>query len=257
MKERQIEQRGRTVRLKLDQIKTEELNIGHEKLKNDNIEIRYANFEKDAQGIAELWNQESVIEHLAGVGPVKTPPGINLRKYRLKRRLPILIAEPNEIKEFENNPNIKTIVAIDTFSGKVVGTVQVGFPAERAFGIKTASVEKLAVHEEKRGKGIARKLLRTAHALIYSIKDKEGNYAYTGVRAGIINNVKGADAAWMLFKKAGYNLIGQQIKNCESWDNKLGKFVERDTWLIAKGDLPPYKRNELINSLPGKTIKSS
>lgn len=253
---RSIEQRGGIRRPRLSLVKAEEMGIGRERLKNGNIEIRYADFKKDAEGIAEIWNQKSVIEHLAGVGPVKTPPDVDLKKYRKNRHLSILIATPNEIKEFEGNPYINTIVAVDISSGKVVGTVQVGFPAERAFGIKFASVEKLAVHEDKRRKGIARRLLRTAHALIYTVKDKEGKYAYTGVRAGIINNVEGADAAWMLFKKAGYDLIGQQIKNCESWDNRLERFVERDTWLIVKGDISPSRRIELINSLPRKASKS-
>jgi len=251
------EQRGGGFRRpRVDRTSLGEQDLPNREITLSNIEIRYANLERDVQGIADIWNQDSVIEHLAGVGPAKTPPGIDLKKYRKNRPFPpILIATPDEIKEYSEKNPIKTIVAEDTLSKRLVGTVQVGLST--GFGIKFATVEKLAVLKEARGKGIGRRLIRTANAIVYSIQNPDKDYAFTGARAGIINNAEGAYAAWTLFARAGYELIGDQEANCVSWDVRKGKFVERNTWIVGIGDIPPYRRTDLARFLPKEAPHST
>jgi len=201
--------------------------VNREKLGNGRVEVRFADLERDCGRVAELFNQPSAIGHLSGVAPEETPPGIDAIRYGEKfPQYNVLVATKSKIKEYyRKRPNLILLVAEDKEKG-IVGTVTVEGPG--GLGITWAGVSRLVVDENERRKGIAKNLLRSAHAVIFTDRGSEG-LGCLGSQAGIIRGVEGDDAAEKLFEGEGYRPRHIAKGNCVSWDNRLGRFVQRDT----------------------------
>ncbi len=214
------------------------------------IEIRFAGLEKDAERIAYLFNQSSAIEHLSGVAPKETLPGINVSLYRDRHPdLNILMATPEDVKKYyRKRPSLKLLIAESESSG-VIGAITVEVPG--GTGITWAGVSRLVVDENVRRKGIGKRLLRSADALILS-KISEGGLEYSGAQAGIIQGVEGDNSAIKLFLNEGYTFRHHGRGNCVSWDNRTGRFVQRDTFNIGKDikTISSFRRGEFPRYLP-------
>lgn len=208
------------------------------------IEYRFADLERDAGAIANLFNQPHAIEHLSGIAPAITPPGINVRKYGEKNpRLNILVATEGEIRQFySQRDNLVPIVAVNE-SGKVVGTITVDKPSGP--GLTYGGVSRLVVDQNERGKKLGRGLVRAAvaHALF--------RLRCEGVQAGIIIGVSGYELPLKIFLSEGFTVRHQAYGNCVSWSNYQNKFVQRDTHLVSLSvDQAKPRKTELMRYLP-------
>ena len=212
---------------------------GTELIGKTNIEIRYANLERDAARIAEIFSQPSAIEHISGMAPTERTSEVNVKRYAEKYpHLNIVIATEQGIKDFykgcnnfeENNTTL--LVAVDKALDQIVGTVTVERPT--APGLTYASISRLAVDEDFRGRGTGRKLLETASALALLPKE-QGGYGQFGAQVGIIQHVDGYQVPQKMFQEQGYRIIGNPVENCVSWSNKSRRFVPRDTLFLQFG----------------------
>lgn len=186
-------------------------------------EVRFADLERDISAVASLFNQPSVMEHLAGIAPAVTPRDIDVKKFRIKNpQFGILIATEQEIKQYYvESTRSKLLVATDADS-KVVGTVTVETPG---MGLTFGGVSRIAVSDEVRGQGVGRKLLKAANAFIFS-KPKDGGLGCLASQAGIIK-VRGQEIPLGLFGSEGYRQGSELKDNCKSWSNEENKFVNR------------------------------
>lgn len=204
-----------------------------ENLKRSLYEVRFADLARDAGAVAGLYSQPSAIEHLAGVAPTETPPGVDVRKYGIKNpNFGIFIATGDEIKRIYDDKKqdqpFKLFVATDTRS-KVVGTVAVVLPAT---GLNFAQVIRIVVADSARGQGVGRKLLQSADAYIFG-KPKDGGLGALAAEAGIIK-VTGQQIPMGLFGAEGYKFQREVSRNCKSWDMQTGLFVDRDVIIVRR-----------------------
>jgi hypothetical protein len=195
------------------------------------VEFRYTNLERDAAAIAAIWGDEDVREHLAGMAPHPSKTTHNLERYRSKFGKDIIIPVREEILKKFSNPNYVIIVAEDKSSSEVIGVVAMNIIM--GAGIRSPMIEKLAVLKKARGKGVAKGLVKSATADVFTRKDKEGNYMYSTASAGIILT-EGSEVAQRVFRTERYDVRHTAYENCVSWDNEEGRFVDRDTLNIAK-----------------------
>lgn len=216
------------------------------------IEIRRADLERDSEAIADMFNQPTVIEHLAGVAPRQTPriiarfranvekhitlsPGATMTAEGLKNFADdIIIATPNEVKAyFAKLSRVETYVA--EIGGRVVGTASLEKPSPTQSGKRVGTIFKVAVDPDapkaiessRYGKGIARSLVRV-------INNRAQELSLTSVQASIIKGIKGYLSPISLFTNEGYNFAGESPRDTLGWDNtggddNKGAFVERDT----------------------------
>lgn len=196
-----------------------------ETLRAQGIEIEYADLEKDAKDLANLWSNPLNIEHFAGIAPPDARQ-VNVRRFRDKNpHLNILVATPSEIIDYhEKRPGIRILVARDhTQNGKVVGTGSIELPG---LGILGGSVSRLAVDPIYQEKGIATEIHNARHALLFA-SPKEGGLGLNHSRAAVILGINGSNIPLTLNQKLGYEVQTQTRDTCMSWDNREGRFVER------------------------------
>jgi len=199
-----------------------------ESLIQNSIEVRFADLEKDIGQVADLFSQESTIEHLAGIAPKETPSDVNVKKFGIKNpNFGIVIATEEEMRKFyADRPSLKLMVATDKNS-KVVGTVTVVPPST---GLTFADIARMVVSDRARTEGIGRKLLKSANAYIFG-KPKDGGLGCTASQAGVIK-IAGYEKALNLFSSEGYRQIADAKDNCVSWSNETKLFVPRSVILV-------------------------
>ena len=86
---------------------------------------------------------------------------------------------------------------VANLSGKLVGTVQVSV-CNKANGLHRAEIEKLMVHCQARGQGVAKRLMQEAEAL-----------ASTLCRSLLVLDTKKGDIAEGMYSKLGYVKVGE------------------------------------------------
>ncbi|MBF8250038.1 MAG: N-acetyltransferase protein [Candidatus Levybacteria bacterium] len=217
-------------------------------LNQNSVEIRLADWEKDAKPIADIFNHPSVIEHEAGVAWAGTRRNISRFKAHPEKYIhlspgstmteealiafaeDIIIATPDEVRAyFEKLDRVETFVA--ALEGKVVGTVSLEKPGPTQVGKRTGTIFKLAVNPDapkvvetaKYGKGIGRSLVR-------AVGNRAKELSLTSVGASIIKDVEGYVMSMSLFLSEGYTPDGvSKGKDTLGWNYKEGMFVERNT----------------------------
>lgn len=214
------------------------------------VEIRSVDWEKDAEAIAQLWNNPIIIQHLAGVAPAATDR--NIAKFRKDpskyipslKELPeeelksiaeqIIIATPDEIKSFyAKHPNNEVYVAVGKEKidcknvERVIGTVSLKKPVEP--GDRMGTVSKLAVSPDApnagnsaHGKGIGKKLIAFLNERMFDPKQ----LGLRGANATIMQRVEGELAPTHLFEDAGYDPTGA-VKYHLGWNPDKKIFEER------------------------------
>lgn len=223
-----------------------------ERLDLSSVEIRYANIEQDAAGIAQIWSRDEIVEHMSGMAPMRrTEAGLNVEAYsRNHPQYHIAFATEKGIKELyrniENNPYVYLILAEDKSTKEILGTIEVALAT--ATGLATAAIGKWASTRP----GIGRSLLRSGHAVILTERDREKEFAYKRVIAGIIKDVDSSDRPRRIFEKVGYRQLAVQEDNCVGWNVKKQRFELRDTWLMAWENIPSYRR-DLKDYLPKRS----
>lgn len=225
------------------------LGLGHyiEREGGSKIEVVLGDIEKDAFAIAELFNQESAIEHLSGIAPAQTPPEIDIRRYRQKRpHFNILIAAPEEVYDFYKSLNVILLKTLDS-QGKIDGTITVEKPG---IGLLVASSSRLVVADRSRGLGKGKALARAATALILSEKGLGSRKA----RAAIILDVRGYERPQAIFRSLGYSGEADIERNCVSWSVREQRFVERNVqpYTLMPRTKQPVK--DLERFLPKKDL---
>lgn len=209
------------------------------------VEIRFADIEKHAGVVANLFAQPSAIEHLSGIAPIDTPPDINVRRYGARHpEYGILIASEEDIKEYYER-NSSSVLLVAVVGETVVGTITVDKPS--APGITYAGVSRLVVDAESRHKGVGRSLLKAANAYVFSTIES-GGLECNGAQAGVILGVEGYDLARGLFESEGYIIRHTAPNNCVSWSKNRNRFELRST--SNMGRVPPTRRSDFDRYLP-------
>ncbi len=227
-----------------------------EGLAKSNIEVRLADLGKDRDigAITAIFGQDSVIEHLAGIAPSVTPRNIKRFREELTELMPDVAVDPSEIiiatkKEIGDylrakDPSRSGVLIAESVgpNPEILGTIMVEKPGG---AITIASVSKLAVSEEARGKGIGSALIKAATAVALC-DTREGGWGYAGASAGIIV-VTGSERPQRLFGRQGYQVQATRKNGCLGWANAQGLFVARDV-LLVQLDSRNYTHDP--NSLP-------
>lgn len=214
------------------------------------IETRFANLDnkEDVAAITALFNQISVREHLSGMAPTETPPDIDVKAYARKHpEYNIVIANEEEIREhYKNRIHSHLIVAVDKASSKIVGAITVEAPEGSSPGLLYAGISRIAVSEDLRRAGIARRLVKTAKAYALG-KRSEGGLECSVLQAGVIIGIKGKDAPLNLFESEGFETTGKDLhEQCASWSNETNRFAKRDV-RIMRLEMPGIKKIDKIN----------
>ncbi len=210
-------------------------------LKPASIEVRFVDLktDRDIKAITSIFGQSSVIEHLAGIAPVKTSRNIGRFRQRLPELMHGISVDPNEIiiateteigNYFKSKDPSKAKILVAESAGpnpKILGTIMVEKPGG---GITTVSIAKLAVSENARGKGVGSALIKAATAIALS-KVENGGWGYKGASAGIIQ-VSGSEKPLRLFQGNKYVVQETRPNSCISWDNDSSLFVHRDVLLV-------------------------
>ncbi len=212
------------------------------------IEVRFADLEKDAEAIANIWNQPKVIEHLAGVAPALTKRDITKFRANITQYIPlmpnitpeglkdlargIIMATPTEIKaHYAELRNVELYVAV--LEGKVVGTATLVKPDA---GKRWGTISKVAVSSEapkviessKHGKGIARSLIRFIDNRMFN------ELGYTGAEVTVIQGVEGELGPKYLFMREGYSGANELVGVSLGWDNHEERFVPRNSYRMQR-----------------------
>ena len=202
------------------------------------IEVRCTDLEKDAERIAELFHQDSAIEHLSGVAPSATSGDLDIKKYAVKYPdFDVVIASKEGVMEAygdsrvdkRGNSRTSLLVAVDKSSESLVGVVTVERPT--GAGLTQASISRLVVDKEVRGRGIGKALLRSAKALCL-LPREEGGHGQSGIRVGIIADVEGFEIPQSLFRGEGYRFVGELKDSCVGWDKRSKRFLFRNVLLV-------------------------
>lgn len=211
------------------------------------IEVRPAELERDAEAIADIFNNPRVIEHMAGVAPRQSPRNIKLFRAHIQDHIHlspgatmtqeglekfaknIIIATPVEIRAFfAKFSDVETYVAM--IGEKVVGTASFEGSSPTQSGKRVGTIFKVAVDPDapkaiessQYGKGIARSLIRV-------INNRARELSLTGIVASIIKGVEGYQSPMTLFLNEGYVMGPESPGDTLGWDYKIEKFVERGT----------------------------
>jgi len=229
-------------------VKTEVEGSFGEKLKPSFYEVRTANLETDLDSITAILSQESVIEHLAAIAPIKTRRNIDKFRSKLSEKMPginidpaeIIIATKTEIGAyFKSKDSSKSRLLVAESVGQkpeVVGIIEVSKPSG---GEMFAGISKLAVAEKARGKGVGDSLIKAANALALCSVE-QGGWGCQGAVAGVIQ-VSDHEKTEFLFTKNNYALYPNRPDFCISWSNADDMFTMRSVramWLARKNFTP-------------------
>lgn len=216
------------------------------------VEIRSVNWERDAEAIANIFNEPGVIEHLSGIAPAETEKNIDKFKRNIGKYIPIeyrkkitdealkrmsgnmLRATPEEVKAYFERlgANAETYVAV--VGGKVVGTATLEKPSHSAS--MTGFISKVAVSADApkvlkstvSGKGIARQLIQR-------IDERLIELGCNKAEATIIRHSDNRELGPLdLFKKQGYAIVGIAVEGTMAWNNRTRKFEFRDQFKMEK-----------------------
>lgn len=219
------------------------------------VEVRLANWDKDAIAIANIFNEPNVIEHLSGIAPARTERDINKFRKNIGKYIPEDL-RTNIVKEglkrmSENmfrataeevgayfvrlGTNAEVYVAEVEVNGekKIVGTAILEKPSGP--GKMVGTISKVAVscdapkvlESSASGKGIARKLIQT-------IDNRLNDLGYLGAEATIIRHLQNELAPLDLFKRQGYDIVGIVDNGDLAWDKSTGRFELRDIIKVQK-----------------------
>jgi ribosomal protein S18 acetylase RimI-like enzyme len=185
-----------------------ELGVNREIIDPDSVEVRIGDPETDAPRLRELYTQPSTLEHLAGITPNTTE---------------------EDIKELYKGDNIILLTA-ESPSGLIVGTTSIQKPG---FGSRVGEIMRVVVDEEYRNLDIARKLLKSSHALMFRKGGDDGDGSIglgcTKSQIFVIINVDNEQIPQRLFGSEGY-VRGQENRNTTySWSNRSRRIVNRSS----------------------------
>jgi len=186
------------------------------------ITIEIADLERDSQAVAEIYSQDSVISHLAGVAPGM----LNEERYlELREKYGPLIAATSEgVKGYYEKHTDETLYVAKTKDGKVVGVVT---SQPEGVGVTIVNVGRLAVDEGHRRQGIAKKL-------VDKVRDEAfKNPQITQIGAAILQEAHESNVAFLFFSSLGFKLTGQVSETCISWNPETNDFLNRGSWRIA------------------------
>jgi len=202
-------------------------------LANRKVEIRFGTAERDYRELARLFTQRSALPHLSGVCPDRLSDEEREFIDRRYPGLPIMAATPADVRKYYRmNEGLVLIVAEESNDRKkLLGsvTVQTG-----NVGVLAANISRLVVDEEKRGRGVGRRLIRAANAYIF------GSLGFHQANASIILGVPGDEIPQRIFRSEQYVSQNEQSRRCVSWDpdknffvvrNVLPMVLERNTYL--------------------------
>ena len=223
-----------------------------EKLGQNLIEVRPADLEKDAEAIADIFNEPNVIEHLSGIAPADTEKDINKFKRNIGKYIPeewrkkltdealkrtgenMFMATPKEVKAYYAKLGTNAEVYVAEIGGKVVGTATLEKPGHAAS--MTGFISKVAVSASApkilettvSGKGIARQLIQRIDNRLIALGCNK-------VEATIIRHLDNRELGPLdLFKRQGYGIVGIAVEGTMAWDNNTGKFEFRDQFKMEK-----------------------
>ena len=164
------------------------------------------------------------------------PNGVNREKLgngRVEVRFADLERDCGRVAELFNQPS-----AIGHLSGVAPEETPPGIDAIRygekfpQYNVLVATKSKIKEYYRKRPNLILLvaedKEKGIVGTVIFTDRGSEG-LGCLGSQAGIIRGVEGDDAAEKLFEGEGYRPRHIAKGNCVSWDNRLGRFVQRDT----------------------------
>lgn len=186
------------------------------------ITIEVADLERDSQAVAEIYSQESVICHLAGVAPGM----LDEERYQELRDKygPLIAATSEGVEGYYEKHTDETLYVARTKDGKVVGVVT---SQPEGVGVTIVNVGRLAVDENYRIRGIARKLVE-------KVRDEAfANPQITQIGGAILQEVDQSGVAFLFFSSLGFKLTGQVSQTCISWDPKTNDFLNRGSLRIA------------------------
>ncbi len=184
-------------------------------------EVFFADIAVDAPGIATLFNEPSAIEHLAGIAPANYPRNLDVRRYGRKVNADVVVANPEEIYDYYNNPNLIVLKTVDE-NGQVDGTAAV--VRSPGIGIVATDALKVVVAERARHKGKGYALFAAATAIAVSQK----GLGMDKVNAAAILGIAGSRAPRDIMEAIGYEGKGELPLNCISWSNEKQLFERRN-----------------------------
>jgi hypothetical protein len=219
-----------------------------ERLSKARVEIRLADLDRDAAKIANLFSQPSIIGHLSGIAPSRFVADKWNRIFEEQNTF-IVPATPEGIKDLyesynNNGLDSKKVLLVAENKEQIVGTVAVVKYTDP--GLTYHIISQLDVDQYQRRRGIGRKLLRTADALIFLPRNM-GGLGGVGAETGVIGINEGGFVGDM-FKHEGYRSIGTQRDFCVSWDRRAREFPFRDS------DRFQITRQEFFDSLQEKRV---
>lgn len=223
-----------------------------EDIKQNFVEVKPADLEKDAKAIANIFNEPNVIEHLSGIAPADTEKNINKFKKNIGMYIPeewrkklteealkrtgenMFMATPEEVKAYYTRLGTNAEVYVAIIGGKVVGTATLEKPGHAAS--MTGFISKVAVSASApkvlettvSGKGIARQLIQ-------KIDDRLIALGCNKVEATIIRHLDNRELGPLdLFKRQGYGIVGIAVEGTMAWNIATGKFEFRDQFKMEK-----------------------
>lgn len=188
------------------------------------ITIEIADLERDSQAVAEIYSQDSITSHLAGVAPGM----LNEERYQELRETygPLIAATSEGVKGYYTKHTDETLYVAKTKGGKVVGVVT---SQPEGVGVTIVNVGRLAVHENYIKRGIATKLVEKVRDEASKITSPRT----TQIGAAILREVDNSDVTFLFFSSLGFKLTGQVDKTCISWDPAAKDFLNRGSWRMA------------------------
>lgn len=171
------------------------------------VEVRFGNLEVDAPRLLELFTQPETIEHIAAIKPDTTV---------------------DEIRELYKDPDRIVLLTAEAPSGLIVGTISVQKPGH---GSRVGEGMRLVVDEKYRDLKVARKLVKTANALMFRKGEDDGSRGFgcTKSQIYVIINVDGDGIAQRVFAREGYIRGPENVRTTFSWSNKSNKLVDRSS----------------------------
>ena len=197
------------------------------------ITIETADLERDAEAVARIFSQPSVIPHLSGV----TPQMLDETTYKTIREqynIPILAATREGVRGYyRRNRGERLLVARDDKSGNVIGTVTL---QSQGLGVTAFMIGRLAVDENNRRRHIGRDLVIRACDMALA------NETITQIDASVILGIEGDEAAQRLFRNLGFISSAELQGRALSWDSDRSDFAVKSVLRMGV-----YRANYLAN----------